>query len=458
MSRRAVTVTEVLDSGPFTSYQALVGILCFCCTLLDGFNLTVIGVAVPKIAEYLRVKPPALGLAMSAGQLGPLIGAALLGMLADRVGRKRMLVACAFTFGLFTLLCAFITSAGELALFRFIAGLGMGGAVPTAIAFGTEYAPTRSRATLATAMYAGVPAGATVSGLAAVFLLPHFGWQSLFIMGGAVPVVIAAVMAILLPESLTYLVRAEDKGQARVRRIVAHIAPAFAKDEDVEFCSTDKKRAGVPVTHLFLEGRAHTTVLLWMCFFVGYYLIYLMLSWAPMLLKESGASIQHYSMAFALINFGSALATVAVGRLMDKAANPYRILQGGFVLGFLSLVTFGRFATSPFLVIASTSVLCGFFIAGTVSGLVALVTLSYPNDLTGSALGWAYAVGRSGATLAPLIGSLLIGLNWTVFEICGSNAVDALIIVGIIAILAAHSARVRKATLSQIPGSHFTGP
>ncbi|MGD0663820.1 MAG: MFS transporter [Syntrophorhabdales bacterium] len=442
MARKVVSITEVLNSSPFTSYQVLVGILCFCCTLLDGFNLTVIGVAVPKIAEYLRVKPSALGLAMSAGQFGPLIGAALLGMLADRVGRKRMLIACSFTFGLFTLLCAFITNAGELGLFRFIAGLGMGGAVPTAIAFGTEYAPTRSRATLATAMYAGVPAGATASGLAAVYLLPHFGWQSLFVMGGAIPVVIAMVMAVLLPESLTFLVRRGDR--AKVRSIVAHIAPAFAKDKDVEFCSTDKKRPGVPVKHLFLEGRAHTTVLLWICFFVGYYLIYLMLSWAPMLLKKSGASIQQYSLAFALINFGSAVATVMVGRLMDKAKNPYRILRVGFVLGFLSLLAFGRFASSPFLVIASMSVLCGLFVAGTVSGLVALVALSYPNDLTGSAVGWAYAVGRSGATLAPLIGGLLIGLNWTVFAICGSNAVDALIIVGIIAILAAHSARVRK--------------
>ncbi|MGD0230871.1 MAG: MFS transporter [Syntrophorhabdales bacterium] len=421
------------------------GILCFCCTLLDGFDLTVIGVAVPKIAEYLRVKPPALGMAMSAGQFGPLIGAALLGMLADRIGRKKMLVACAIGFGLFTMLCAFITSVEELALFRFIAGLGLGGAVPTAIAFGTEYAPTRSRATLATTMYAGVPLGATVSGLAAVYLLPHFGWQSLFIMGGGIPIVIAIVMAFLLPESLTFLVRREDKGQAKVRRIVAKIAPAFAKDKDVEFCSTDIRRPGVPLKHLFLEGRATTTILLWFCFFIGYYLIYLMLSWAPTLLKRSGASIQHYSLAFALINFGSAMATVTVGRLMDKAKNPYRILQGGFILGFLSMVAFGFFAQSPFIVIASMSVLCGLFINGTVSGLVALVILSYPVDITGSAVGWAYAVGRSGATLAPLIGGIFIGLNWTVFEICAGNGLGALIIMGILAILAAHSARIRKA-------------
>jgi AAHS family 4-hydroxybenzoate transporter-like MFS transporter len=109
------------------------------------------------------------------------------------------------------------------------------------------------------------------------------------------------------------------------------------------------------------------------------------------------------------------------------------------------MVAFGLFATSPFLVIASLSVLCGLFINGTVSGLVALVTLSYPVDITGSAVGWAYAIGRSGSTVAPLIGGIFIGLNWTVFEICGSNAVGALIIVGIIAILVAYSARVRKA-------------
>jgi AAHS family 4-hydroxybenzoate transporter-like MFS transporter len=421
-----------------------VGILCFCCALLDGFDLTVIGVAVPKIAEFLRVKPAALGLAMSAGQFGPLIGAASLGMLADRVGRKRMLVACALGFGLFTLLCAFVTSVQQLAFFRFIAGLGLGGAVPTAIAFGTEYAPTRSRATLATTMYAGIPVGTTLSGLTAVYLLPHYGWQSLFVMGGVTPIVIAVMMALLLPESLTFLVR-QEKGQAKVRSIVARIAPVFAKDKDVEFCSADKKRPGVPLKHLFLEGRTTTTVLLWMSFFLGYYLIYLMLSWAPTLLRKSGATIQQYSMAFALINFGSAMATVAVGRLMDKTKNLYRILQGGFVLGFLSLVAFGLFASSPFIVIAAVSVICGIFINGTVSGLVALVTLSYPSDITGSAVGWAYAIGRSGATLAPLIGGAFIGLNWTVFEICGSNALGALAIVGLITILSAHAARVRLA-------------
>ncbi|HUJ68676.1 MAG TPA: MFS transporter [Syntrophorhabdales bacterium] len=445
MASRVVSVSEVLDSVPFTSYQVLVGVLCFCCMLFDGFDLSVIGLAVPKIAEYLHVSPKALGLAMSAGQLGPLIGAALLGMLADRIGRRKMLLSCAFGFGFFTLLCVLITSVWQLALFRFIAGLGLGGAIPTAIAFGADYAPTRARGTFSTAMYAGVPTGSTISGLSAAYLLSHFGWRSIFVMGGLLPIAIGILMLFLLPESLTFLVR-RASGQEKARTIVAKIAPALGRDREVEFCSTDVKRPGVPVKHLFLEGRAFTTVLLWICFLIGYYLIFLLLSWAPTLLHKSGASVQQYSISFGLINFGSAIATVTVGWLMDKFRNhPHLILQIGFIIGFLSLAAFGYFSTSPFIVIASLSVMNGLFICGTVSGLVALVTLSYPNDITGSAVGWAFAIGRGGATLAPMVGGIFIGLNWSVFRICGVNAIGALVIIGLIALVAADSARVRKA-------------
>ena len=260
-------------------------------------------------------------------------------------------------------------------------------------------------------------------------------------MGGGVPILIAMAMLFFLPESLTFLVKREG-AQAKVRRIIGHIAPAFLKEKDVEFCSNEVRRPGVPLKHLFLEGRAGTTVLLWACFFVGYYLIYLMLAWAPTLLKKSGASVQQYALAFALINLGSAVATVSIGRMMDKAKNPYRILQGGFVLGFLSLAAFGYFATSPFFIIAAISVINGLFINGTVSGLVALVTLSYPTDITGTAVGWAYAIGRLGSTVAPLMGAVFIGLNWTVFKICGVNSILALVIMGIVALLALRTSRI----------------
>ncbi|MFH1117000.1 MAG: MFS transporter, partial [Pseudomonadota bacterium] len=147
MASRSLTVAEFLDNSAFTPYQMWVCLLCVLVTVLDGFDLTVIGVALPKIAEHLKSEPKALGLAVGAGQFGPLVGAAILGMLADRWGRKMMLIISALLFGGFTLLTAYITSVEQLAVCRFLAGIGLGGAIPNALAYGSEYSPSRNRAT-----------------------------------------------------------------------------------------------------------------------------------------------------------------------------------------------------------------------------------------------------------------------------------------------------------------------
>jgi MFS transporter, AAHS family, 4-hydroxybenzoate transporter len=441
MTKKSVSVAEVLDPGPLTPYQSLVALLCFCCTLLDGFNISVTGVAAPKIAEALRVSPAALGLAMGAGQLGPLVGAAVLGMVADRFGRKRTLVSCVFGFGLFATIAATSTSVVQLAVFLFLSGIGLGGTIPSAIAFATEYSPARIRATLSGLIYAGAPIGAAASGISAIWLLPRFGWQAIYVLGGVLPLLIAALIAFLLPESLTFLVR-KNREPERIRTIVRKIAPAFSGlDDDIELVAPGVKRVGVPLKHLFREGRTPATLLLWACFFIGYYLMYLMLLWAPMLLKNSGASVAKYSLAFACINIGSALGTIAIGRLMDKFANRHRLLQGGCVLAFLSLIAFGVFSGSPFVVVAALAVACGMCINGTVSGFVTLVALSYPRDITASAVGWAYAIGRSGATVAPLLGGILVTLHWTVKGICGANAFGALAIMLLIGVLEVHGKR-----------------
>lgn len=436
MSSKAVSITEIFDTSPFSPYQIWVCFLCFCVTFLDGFDLTVIGVALPKIADFLHSKPGALGLALSAGQVGPLVGAVGLGMLADRFGRKQMLFISSLIFGLFTMLTAYITSVEQLALFRFLAGIGLGGAVPNALAFGCEYAPTRMRATLTTTMYAGMAVGSVTAGLSAAYLLPHYGWQSLFLLGGGVPVVIGFLVAILLPESLEFLVR-RGKDKRRIRRIVSRIAPAVASDESVEFYSAGKKLPGAPVKHLFSGNRAVTTVLLWVAFFASFYLLWILLSWAPTLLRKSGATVQQYSLAFAGINLGSAVATVTIGRLMDKS-NPFTILKVAFVIAFVSVVVFGLFAGSPFFVIAIVSVVTGFFVIGGNSGLMGLATVSYPPDIRGTGLGWAYGIGKIGAMAAPAVGGILLGQNWSVSRICSVNALAALLVTVVVIFLHRH--------------------
>lgn len=430
MASKTISVSEIFDSSRFTPYQVRVCLLCFVVTFLDGFDLTVIGVALPKIADFLHSKPSALGLALSAGQFGPLIGAIILGSLADRWGRKWMLFWSALIFGVFTFATAFITSVGELALYRFIAGIGLGGAVPNALAFGSEYAPSRRRSTVVASMYAGMPAGAMMGALAAVFLLPYYDWQSLFLLGGAVPILIGIVLIVLLPESIEFMVR-RGKDKAKVLKIVRKIAPQLASDDAVEFRATGEKLPGVPVKHLFTQKRAMITIFLWLALIGSLYSLWILTSWAPTLLKKTGATVQQYSLAFACLHFGAFIATVTIGRLMDKF-NPYRVLQVGFVLGALSLAAFGVSAGGSFIIIAILSILCGALINGSNGCLLAVATLAYPPSIRGSGIGWAYAIAKIGAMLAPAVGGMLLGWNWTVAAICGIQSLVGLAVAGLV--------------------------
>ena len=446
MTNRQITVSEVFQTSGFTSYQLLVCCLCFLVMLLDGFDLFVIGVALPRMAHFLNVKPGALGLALSAGQFGPLVGSIVLGMLGDRWGRKWMLLLSALFFGFFSVMTAYITSPGQLALYRFLAGLGLGGAVPNALTFGSEYAPARARATYVTAMLAGVPAGSMVAALTAMWVLPVYDWQPLFLVGGIVPLVIAVIVAIFLPESLEFLVR-QGKDKMRVRKIIAKIAPALAADPGVEFVSTGKKLPGVPVKYLFMEGRAWTTILLWFGVVGSLYSLYVLGSWSPTLLSKTGASVRQYSLAFACLHAGSFVMFLFVGRIMDKV-NPFRVLIVGFILGGVSLVVFGLTAGGSFLITAAMSIVCGILINGSNAGLLAIATVFYPVDVRASGIGWAYAVAKVGGMLAPAVGGWMLLQNWTVSEICSSQALVGLFVAAIVlalSITAGAAARSEKA-------------
>ncbi|MFZ0928036.1 MAG: MFS transporter [Syntrophobacteraceae bacterium] len=426
MANKTMSVRELFDSSPFSPYQVWICFLCFCVTLMDGFDLTMMGVTMPKIGEYLKVTPAELGLAVSAGMIGPLVGAILLGTVADRWGRRKMLFISALIFGFFTILITQIQNVEQLALLRFLAGVGLGGAIPNALAFGCEYAPSRMRATLTTSMWAGMAFGSAINGLLGAWLLPIYGWRSLFVVGGLVPMIICLMVVILLPESLEYLVK-EGTDKEKIRRIISKIAPSLTRGEEVQIYSSEQKLPGVPVKHLFMEGRTATTFALWIAFFWSFYLIWIILAWAPTLLKQSGANIQQYSMAFFFINLGSALAIITIGRLMDKF-NRFWVVIGAQVLAYLSFVIFGSSAGASFTAVSVASVICGFFIFGANAGVVALGTVSYPVDIRATGLGWAYAIGKIGTMVAPVVGGYFITMKWGVRPICNINGLGAVLV------------------------------
>lgn len=441
MASRSVCVTDVFDNGPITPLQVRVYILCLSIVLFDGFDLVVISVALPKIAQFLHAGTGALGLAVGAGQLGPLVGAMVLGMLSDRLGRKRMLIFSSLVFGVFTILIATIGSVEQLALYRFLSGIGLGGAVPNALSFGCEYAPGNRRASFTTMMWSGMPLGSVIAGLVAVWLLPIYGWQSLFLVGGIFPLAITAVVGPFLPESLVFLAR-QGTNKQRILKIISKIAPNMAVDKDTEFYIKEKKLAGVPVKHLFSEGRAFTTIAIWLLFFLSFYLLWVLLSWTPTLLRRSGATVQQYSFAFALLNLGSLVTALVIGHLMDRF-NAYRVLIITFLIAFVAVSLFGMTANSPFIVIALMTTFTGLFVNGGNTGLMALCTISYPVSIRGSGVGWAYGVGKVGSMLGPVAGGFLLALNWSVGRICVVNGFAAVIVAGIVFILMRHADSVR---------------
>jgi AAHS family 4-hydroxybenzoate transporter-like MFS transporter len=434
MGMKSVSVAEVLDTHPFTRYQAWISFLCALVVVREGFGMSIMGLAAPKITESLHVGSNALGIAIGVSQIGPLLGAIALGTLSDRIGHKRMLIFSGLVCGVFTIATAMATNVVQLGLWNFLAGIGVGGSVPNALAFGCEYAPVRLRASLTSVMWVGMPLGAVMSGLLAAFVLPHYGWQMLFCLAGITPLLIVVLIWLALPESLDFLVR-QSTDKEGIRRVFSRIAPGLASDPAVEFYSAGKKIAGVPAKHLFLEGRALITLLLWILSFLTFYFNWVLLTWAPTFVRRSGGSIQQSSITFTLLNFGSVIATLTMGRLMDRFGT-FRTLPVTCILAFLSMGAFGVLAHASVPALAAVAVVTGFFVFGANGGCMALATSAYPASIRGSGLGWIYAAGKVGSISAPVVGGFLLALNWSIGRICIVSGLTGLLMAIVVILVA----------------------
>jgi AAHS family 4-hydroxybenzoate transporter-like MFS transporter len=407
-----IDTKELIDGNRFGAYQICVFLLCFLAATIDGYDVQVIGVAIPGIRDSLNLQPAMVGVVLTAGQIGVMLGALCLGPIADRIGRKRMMILTALIFGIFSLLTAFATSVGELVAMRVLAGLGLGGIVPAAMAYGAEYAPQRLRATITTLVWMALPVGGMIAGFSAVWLVPAFGWQSLFIVAGIMPLALALLLALVMPESLAYLsTRGGD--QARMRKIALRIAPSLSSHADLAFYAAEDKMPGVPLKHLFTEGRAVGTLLLWVIFFLSFFLMIFFVSWIPTFIRMVTGSTTALGTSLAMWNIGSLIATAMIGQAIDRFGY-YRILPAAFVLIALATWSIGIFIAAPVGVLLFLIATVGFFTGGSNSGLMALASNSYPTAIRSTGVGAAYSLGgRSGALAGPMLGALLLQYQWS---------------------------------------------
>ena len=406
---QAINVTRLIDDGPLTRFQIGTIVCCALVSALDGIDSQSIGVAAPFIADELGVKLADFGPIFSSALAGATLGAASFGPLADRFGRKTLLIVAVVLISVFTILTVFANSVPMLMIFRLLAGIGLGGATPCFIALTSEYAPARLRAALVTLMWSAFPLGGLLGGLLNWYLIPQAGWRAIFYIGGVAPLVLAFVLLFYLPESIKFLlVRRND--MTGVGRIVARLRSSPVRGNS-RFVLDEKPLPGASIPHLFTEGRALGTLLLWVPFFMGFGVLTVAVLWTPALLKLNGISPANTAFVVAFNGLGGFIGQSSAGTLI-KRFGILPVLIPAFLLGAAATVGLGYGASS--IALASTFIgLIGVFMGFGTGGAIALAATIYPTPIRSTGVGWGMAMGRFGQIVGPLIAGALLGAGWT---------------------------------------------
>jgi AAHS family 4-hydroxybenzoate transporter-like MFS transporter len=415
---QAQSVQQFIDTQPYSSLQKRVLALCFLVVAIDGFDTSSIGFIAPALRAGWKLSATQLAPLFGIGLFGLMAGALLLGPVADRYGRKPVLVLSVAFFGGTSLLSAFAHDMPALLALRFLTGLGLGGAMPTAITLTSEYCPQRRRASLVTLMFCGFTIGSAVGGAVAGQLLPTVGWRGILVIGGVLPLVLAPVLVALLPESLRWLVLRGRDGGAIAARIAGTTVPPLRVDAAA--------LPGSPVIQLFRPGLVGGTLLLWVTFFMSLLIIYLLSSWLPTILNGAGHGLAQASFISAASPVGGTLGAILLGRWMDRF-RPHRVLALAYLGAALCIAAIGAAtANVPVLVLAVFGV--GFGISGAQIGANALAAAFYPTTSRATGVSWALAVGRTGSVLGSMVGGALLAAqlsNETIFLMLAVPAVLA---------------------------------
>ncbi len=419
---RALTVGEIIDQRPLSRLQISTILLCGLVLVLDGFDAQSIGFLAPSMAKALRIPVSTFGPIFGAALFGLMISAMTAGPIADRWGRKWPIVVATLTFGSFTILTARATSFEQLLVFRFLTGLGLGGAMPNVVSVTSEYAPKRLMAVLVSMLFCGMPMGALLGGLVGSVMLPRGGWQSVLYVGGILPFALALILVKVLPESVRFLsVRGADP--RKIRKILARISPEIADVPVQALAKGDDRREGIPVKYLFTEGRAIGTLLLWVPYFMNLLIIYFTVSWLPALLQQTDLPVSAGIDAILLFSLGGVAGSLLEGRLMNGFGSLI-VLVVEFCISTL-LIGSLAFADSFPLIMAVTFVL-GVTVQGAQAGLNALVAGFYPTAIRSTGVGWALGVGRVGSIVGPLLGGTMLSIGWHPRQIFLAGAIPAL--------------------------------
>lgn len=423
---RKIDVNEVIDNARFTRFHWMVMCLCALLLIFDGYDLFIYGVVLPAIMKEWGLTPLQAGALGSYALFGMMFGALVFGTLADKIGRKKGIAICFALFSSATIINGFASNPTEFGICRFLAGLGCGGLMPNAVALMNEYAPKRLRSTLVAVMFSGYSVGGMLSAGVGIYMLPRFGWESMFF-AAAIPLLLLPLILWLLPESVGFLVRQGRQDEARA--ILRRIEPGQVGSAGDELVMTERKGKGVAVLELFRDGRAVRTLSLWAAFFCCLLMVYALSSWLPKLMANAGYSLGS-SLSFLLaLNFGGMAGAILGGWLGDRF-NLVKVMVAFFATAALSISLLGFNSPTPLLYLLIF--VAGATTIGTQILLYACAAQFYGLSIRSTGLGWASGIGRNGAIVGPLLGGALMGinlplqLNFMAFAIPGAVAAVAM--------------------------------
>ena len=405
-SHREINVQSFIDAKKVSRMQVSVLLLCFCVVAVDGFDTASIAFIAPALHAEWQLTTSHLSVLFGAGLAGLTIGALLFGPLADRYGRKTiMLVSVAF-FGAASLCCGLADSPPTLGALRFLTGIGLGGAMPMSVTLSSEYAPRRHRSVLVTGMFCGLTLGSGLGGVLAAHIVNQWGWRPVLVLGGVLPLSLLPFLMVALPESATYLVMCGANPE-RVGRILRRIAPAENLSSVVWMAPAAP--AGSPVGRLFDAGLRRGTALIWSTFFMSLLVIYLLSNWLPTLVKSTGLSLIEASLVSAMFQTGGTVGAISIGQMMDRF-QAARVLGVAYLMAAMFTALIGSSAGHIAALMLSVFA-AGFCVSGGQVGVNALAAAYYPTANRATGVSWASGIGRIGSFVGVAVGGWMVSLG-----------------------------------------------
>lgn len=406
MTIETVDINAVVDKAKFTPFHFNVVAWCLLIILFDGYDLAINGVVLPLLMQDWGLSAIQAGMLASTALAGMMFGAMFFGSLADKIGRKKVIMICIVLFSGLTFAGGFASNPTEFAILRFLAGLGIGGVMPNLVALTSEYAPQKMRSTLVTTMFSGYAIGGVMAALLGSWFTPSFGWQIMFFIAG-IPLLLLPVIWKFLPESLIFIVK-EDR-QKQARSIVRRLAPdILVKDTTIFELNQANEAEPANVASLFRRGRTKNTLLFWLAFFSCLLTMYALSSWLPKLMMAAGYSMDNSLMFMMVMNIGAVVGIVGGGILADRFhLKPVLMclgLVGGVVMSLMG------FQSNQFFLYILVF-LAGAASIGSQMLLYSYVAQYYPLAIRSTGIGWSSAIGRMGAIVGPILIGGLLGMN-----------------------------------------------